>query len=161
MLRAILPLALAVAFAAPAAQATVIYDFIGQCEVGCTGDATATIELLDSYVPGSAFTEADLVSFSYASSSGVFNAPADGAFDTASGSLPASSGVTNLNIDIVGSLNIFGLAAAQWTSLFGGIDDSGVEYTLSLREAEIPVPASLPLALGGLALLYGVFRRRA
>lgn len=40
----------------PAAGATIIYDWSGGCTVGCSGTATASLYLDDSFVPGSVLT---------------------------------------------------------------------------------------------------------
>ena len=47
---------LAFMLVAPAAGATIIYDWSGRCTVGCNGTATASLYLDDSYVPGTALT---------------------------------------------------------------------------------------------------------
>lgn len=41
---------------ATAARATIIYDWHGSCTVGCSGMASATLYLDDSYVPGTTIT---------------------------------------------------------------------------------------------------------
>ncbi|MEM9763255.1 MAG: hypothetical protein AAF968_12215 [Pseudomonadota bacterium] len=159
MRRALIPAILASSLAAPVAQAVVIYDFVGDCGAGC--EATAEIQLDDTYVPGSAYTASQLVSFSYASPSGTFNAPTDGAFDPGSAGTLPGNGVTTIdvNIDIVGALNIFTITNTGWVAVFGSISDSGNEFALTLRE-QIPLPASLPFILAGLGMLYGLSRHR-
>ncbi|MEL6769164.1 MAG: hypothetical protein AAFP17_18440 [Pseudomonadota bacterium] len=160
MWRALIPAILASALVAPAAQAVVIYDFVGDCGTGC--EAIAEIQLDDTYVPGAAYTAGQLVSFTYNSPSGSFGAPANGEFDSGStGTFPGNGMTTiNVNIDIVGAGNIFALSSASWLAVFGSINDSGDAFTLTLRE-EIPLPASLPLILAGLGILYGLSLRRA
>ncbi|MEL6577754.1 MAG: VPLPA-CTERM sorting domain-containing protein [Pseudomonadota bacterium] len=159
MRRAFVPAVLASALAAPVAQAVVIYDFTGDCGAGCT--ATAEIQLDDTYLPGSAYTASQLVSFSYASPGGTFDAPTDGAFDGGSAGTLPGNGVTTIdvNIDIVGAGNIFTISNSGWLAVFGSILDSGDEFSLTLRE-QVPLPASLPFILVGLGMLYGLSRRR-
>ena len=53
--------------AAYPAAATVIYDWTGTCNFGCTGTATATLTLDSLYVPGTALLFADFVSLTYTS----------------------------------------------------------------------------------------------
>lgn len=156
------------------ANADVIYDWEGECLTGCTGTATATLTLMDSYTPGTFLVDSDFVSFSYVSSSGSFSSPSGVAFccfDVAGTStLPVLSGPSSdLIVDFAGGGTIFCAPDASggstcagttaWNMVYNplGIDDRGRDAgTWALR---VPEPGTL--ALLGIGLLgMGLSRRR-
>lgn len=57
------------------AQANTVYEWEATCTSGCTGTASGFLTLIDSYVPGEAFTESEFVSWEYISSSGTLFFP--------------------------------------------------------------------------------------
>jgi len=73
MIRLFLSITLLAAAAITTANAitasSVTFEFTGTCTRDCTGTATASLTLLDTYVPGTTdTTNGDFVSFSYSSS---------------------------------------------------------------------------------------------
>ena len=155
----------ALGMAAPKANALVIYDWSGLCESGCVGQASAVLTLADTYVPGTQVMDADFISFSYSSSSGTYDIPADVAFDDFSpgSSLPAVSGLALILIDFDGSGTIFdSMLSGGWLSLFdpAGINDVGDEHQWVLRTTDLTAPGPLSLLALGLAGLALAGRRR-
>ena len=150
----------ALGLTAPKAEAVVIYDWTGTCTGGCTGQATAVLTLVDTYVPGDVAWTDDVISFSYSSSSGAYDIPADGLLVFAFAGLPEVSGGGMVNLILLPGLSseFRHLNSMSWGSVFlpNGVDDSGTDNTWALRlrtELSAPGPLSL-LALGliGLAL---------
>ncbi len=150
--------------AAPKANAVVIYDWSGLCDSGCAGQATAVLTLEDTYVPGTQVMDADFVSFSYSSSSGTYDIPADTAFDDFSvpSILPVVSGQAQILIDFDGPGTLFdSLPGGGWLSLFApaGISDGGDEHQWVLRTTDLTAPGPLSLLALGLAGLALAGRR--
>ncbi len=147
--------------------AAIIYDWSGTCTDNCTGTASAVLTLKSSYTPGTVLTAADFVSFSYSSSSGSYDIPADASFVEllgSTGALPVSSGVTLLgpiNFDFEGlgttfSVNTDGTWGSGFTPKFTGLD-FGDSHSWERR---IPEPGSLALFGLGLAGLGAVRRKK-
>ena len=157
----------ALGITAPKAEAAVIYDWTGPCESGCTGQATAVLTLADSYVPGTFLEDADFISFSYSSSSGAYDIPADAAFVAffAIGPLPAVSGEAEIGLDFAGGGTGFfsDPLLTSWVSEFApaGISESGTSHLWTLRQPpELSAPGPLSLLALGLAGLALAGRRR-
>lgn len=161
-------------------NAAVVYNFEGICISGCSGVSTGVLTLTDSYTPETQVTDADFISFSYSSSSGSFNIPADLALNRFNmGVLPASSGpsIEWVEIDAVlsnTSLHACGPAGAPaefcpsdnyWSALWrsaGVYDDKGLSHTWTLVDAgTVPIPAAVWLFGSGIIGLIGVARRKA
>jgi len=153
----------ALGLTAPKAEAVVIYDWTGTCTGGCTGQASAVLTLVDSYTPGDFASTLDVISFSYSSSSGAYDIPADAALAFASATLPAVSGEGMVNL-------IFAAAGAEfrpntsmsWTSHLApaGVDDRGTDNTWTLRQIDLSAPGPLSLLALGLAGMALAGRRR-
>ena len=157
---------LVMAMAAPKADAVVIYDWSGLCDSGCAGQATAVLTLEDSYLPGTQVMGADFISFSYSSSRGAYDIPADAALDGFSvpSILPVVSGAAQILLDIDGPGTLFdSLPGGGWLSLFApaGIDDGGDEHQWVLRTTDLTAPGPLSLLALGLAGLALAGRRRS
>ena len=153
----------ALSITAPKAEAVVIYDWTGTCDSGCTGQATAVLTLADSYTPGTPATTADFISFSYSSTSGAYDIPADAGLAFASATLPAVSGGGIVNLDFEGTLASFGSSLPFWFSEFlpDGIEDDGFEHVWTLRQTqELSAPGPLSLLALGLVGLALAGRRR-
>lgn len=164
------------------AHALVIYDFTGVCAAtpnNCTGQATGVLTLKDSYTPGTAVTLADLMSWSYTSSSGSFTIPGDGVFFAVGdatlgfdGPLPTSGATASLPLFIdIDGLNSYIVTKntsqdpnRRWDVQLAakGIADGGATYQWALRPPGgpvSPVPLPAPLLLLLMALLgLGAFR---
>jgi hypothetical protein len=169
------------------AGADQIFQWTGDCEEGCTGSATATLTLDDSYVPGTplstgVFPNPYFVAFSYSSSSGAINIPGDAQFNFMTGSIPAllPGPSTGVEIDFFDPNNFTYFCApngsafsvncpslAGWTFRF---EDpvAGLSITDGHRtnpgvwsQLTVAVPEPATLALVGLALAgVGAARRR-
>ena len=154
---------LAMGLAAPSAKAAVIYDFTGTCGFGCTGQATAVLELADSYTPGEVLRNSDFLSFSYSSSTDLFSIPADAFFTGFFGAarLPVVSGTASFGLNAG-----FGTAVntgSGWSAFFSpsDIDEGGSAYTWTLRQpTQLAAPGPLSLLALGLAGLALAGRRR-
>lgn len=76
------------------AGAAQVFQWSGPCDAGCTGSATATLTLNDTYVLGTplgtgVFPNPYFVAFSYSSSSGTIDVPGDAAdLNFMQGSIP-------------------------------------------------------------------------
>lgn len=156
---------LAMGLAVHKAEAVVIYDWSGLCESGCAGQAAAALTLEDTYVPGTQVMGADFISFSYSSSSGSFDIPADAAFDgfSVASVLPVVSGQAQILLDIDGPGTLFdSQPGGGWLSLFApaGISDGGDEHQWTLRTTDLTAPGPLSLLALGLAGLALAGRRR-
>lgn len=156
------------ALTTPKAEAVVVYDWSGLCGSGCAGQATAVLTLEDTYVPGTQVMGADFISFSYSSSSGSFDIPADAAFDgfSVASVLPVVSGAAHILLDIDGPGTLFdSQPGGDWLSLFtpAGISDLdlGDEHQWVLRTTDLTAPGPLSLLAIGLAGLALAGRRRS
>ena len=150
---------------ASTARASVIYDWAGDCTSGCTGTATSTLTLNNSYIPGTALANADFASLTYLSSSGPFAIPTDLPLQNISGTLPAVSGfaVTTIFIDFTGGDTFhFTSKIGNWSVDFDpfGIDDAGAPYAWELRTGAAPEPFTFTLFGTGLLGLALLARRR-
>lgn len=146
------------------ANSAVVYDWSGICTDGCTGVASGVLALEDTYVPGTALSNSDFVSFFYTSSSGSYNVPGDAAFTDLIGTLPMTSGtVSDLSVDFAGAGTVFSsFSSGNWASLFSalGIGEGGTNAEWTLRTTEVPLPAALPLLIASLGGFAVVSRRR-
>ena len=147
-----------------AANADFIFDWEGQCTIGCVGTATAVITLTDAYVPGSVVGQTDgalFVSLDYSSSSFSFsisNAELDTTFFLF-GIDPDLVGLSQIATD--NSLGTDGFPFMNWLSdewragLILESIDFGDSVTMTLRD--VPEPGTLVLFGLGLA---GIAARR-
>lgn len=142
--------------ASPDANAVILYQWEGPCGNGCTGTASGTLTLQDTYTPGSVLTDADFISFSYTSSSGSYSIPADAALSgiAGGGSLPAVSGLVDTDIAMdwerANTVHVT-MPGGGWASTFDSpsIIDGGDSYVWTL-----PEPATtVLLAIGVVGLL--------
>ena len=160
-------------------NSAVIYNFEGVCNAGCSGLATGSLILADSYTPGTQASDIDFISFSYSSSSGSFEIPSDLALNRIYNSvLPAANetSISWVEIDAVQSgtgLNACGSAgtpdfyhcpydgfwAVEWDP--EGISrDTGLSYSWTLVETSaVPVPSAVWLFSSGLIGLISLGRR--
>ena len=161
---------------APASAA--VFNFTGTCaEWVCTGGATATLTLGDSYVVGNDFTAADFVSLDYTSDSGVsFTLTADGLTNVWGGFstftfFPGAYNVwfkgvaTNGETHDLYTYNGDGTGwnsdnrdegfSFQWVGEGLGIDLPPEEPT-----DDVPEPASWAMMLAGFGLVGSAMRRR-
>ncbi len=154
----------ALGLTAPKAEAVVIYDWTGTCTGGCAGQASAVLTLVDSYTPGDLASILDVISFSYSSSSGAYDVPADTVLAFASATLPAVSGEGMVNLIFVGAGAEFRPnTSMSWTSHLAsaGVDDRGTDNTWTLRQpTELSAPGPLSLLALGLTGLALAGRRR-
>ena len=158
----------ALGLTAPKAEAVVIYDWTSTCTDGCTGQASAVLTLADSYTPGTEVTDADFISFSYRSTSGAYDIPADAAllslvsFELAS--LPAVSGAGDIRMQFAVIRTVFFARRSSWDTFFapnGVMRDSGGANTWTLRQpTELSAPGPLSLLALGFAGLALAGRRR-
>ncbi len=159
-------LAAVFAVTAGAASASVTYDWTGTCGDLCTGTATATLTLSDSYTPGAALANSDFESFSFTSDAGSYTVPGAHVFDEfwAGSILPTLNGATYTFIDYPGGGTYFQTAAnGNWeTWIHGSYLAAGTGGTWSLRApvSNVPVPAALPLMLAALGGIGAVARRK-
>jgi hypothetical protein len=156
--------AAALALVAGNASANVVYDWMGTCTELCTGNATAVLTLADTYTPGTAVANADFLSFSFSSSNGSYTVPGDTVFSefTSGSSLPDFFGATGIYIDYPGSGTYFQhWSNGAWNTMIGGSELAvGQEGSWTLRTPAVPLPASLPLLLAGVAGMGALSRRR-
>ncbi len=149
------------------ANASIFYNWSGDCKIGCSGTSTATLELKDSYEGGKQLRKRHFVSFAYKSSGGQFKVPGDARFQTISGRLPAKgeSGGANLYLGFKGFNFQITLNGGGWGSIFksAGIYEGGRGSTWSNGGGgthDLPAPASLLTLIGALLALAFVWRRR-
>lgn len=156
--------AAALALAAGSASADVVYDWMGTCTDLCTGNATAVLTLADTYTPGTALANVDFVNFSFSSSNGSYTVPGDDVFDEfwTGSMLPAFFGAAYTFIDYPGGGTYFQQEAnGNWDTWIGNTKlASGLEGSWTLRTPAVPLPASLPLLLAGVAGMGALSRRR-
>lgn len=148
------------------ANALMIYDWTGSCSTGCTGNATATLTLADTYTPGSALTHTDFVSITYQSSSSMLSIPGDGFIESITGVLPALTGFADVSLDFVGSSFFETFASGAWEIDSGPppdpmpiFNDDGNNGTWTLSAEPIPEPTTLALLSLGL-VGFGVARKK-
>lgn len=88
------------------ANAIVIYTFGGLCRGSCSDIATGSPALENSYTPGSQVSDDDFISFSYSSSPGSFEIPADLALNRIHSSIlptPSDIAIAWVEIDTIQS----------------------------------------------------------
>ena len=139
------------------ANAALIYDWRGDCSMSCTGIATGVLELVDTYVPGTALSPGDVIAWSYSSSSGSYSIPSDLPVSFWVGNLPALSGPPPVSLfSAFGGVAVFNnFTDGEWNTgaapLLPNVD-VGLSSNWTLR-SEVPEPGSLAsLLLGGLLL---------
>jgi hypothetical protein len=149
--------------------ATTVYDFTGTC-TDCSGFGNAELTLA-SYVPGSAITTANFVSFHYDGTdllAAYTISAADVSYISGSitGPLPAAE-----NFDLITNgfnamfESFYSTTGGGWCTGQGCFADYGATSFWSVPSAVVPtsgVPEPLPLALlaGGLVAGYVVRRKR-
>lgn len=161
-----------------AANSAMIYVFEGECSAGCTGIATGTLTLADTF--SDTPTSADFLSFSFSSSNGSYTIPGDGDFleiyGPSTGAFPVAVGAADVFLDWTGTRSYFvtaldpfdsflsGFVDATWASRLvdGAIIETGLSYTWTRVDdvAAVPIPGALWLFATALLGLGGFFRRR-
>jgi hypothetical protein len=160
------------------ARALVIYDFTGECSTGCTGSASGTLVLADTF--SGTPSDVDFVSFSFTSSNGTYTVPGDAVFlefTPGGGALPTASGAADIFIDWTEGQSYFrtaisffsdftsGNVSASWASRLNSdaIIEAGRTYTWTRRveSARVPEPSTAALLLGALTAMWIMRRRRA
>ncbi|MEM9439467.1 MAG: hypothetical protein AAGA73_03385 [Pseudomonadota bacterium] len=148
------------------AEASVYYNWSGECSIGCSGTSYSTLELSNSYEGGTRLRDQHFVSFSYTSSNGTFQVPGDANLRRISGSLPADGASDGANLFLrFSGLNFqITLENGFWGTIFnsGGIYEVGVGSSWSSGDSSVsvPAPASLLALIGALLALAFVWRRR-
>jgi len=137
------------------ANASIIYNWTGECSGRCTGFATGVLELVDTYTPGTAVNTGEVISWSYFSSSGSYTIPGDLALSFWSGVLPVFNGtpLTNVNTIFAGVAVFNNFTDGEWNTGGGSLlpnTDFGVAGTWTLQTQ---VPESTSLACFAVALL--------
>lgn len=147
-----------------AANAVVIYDWEGTCDLGCQGTATGTLTLTDAYVIGTDLGQTDddfFLSFELTADTVDFLINADTLDNTTFvfGFSPDHSIVQQFASNTADGFPYL-LLRTDRTFNFGanGIVYGGFDSTWTLRE--VPAPATLALLGLGLAGLVGFGRRR-
>lgn len=79
-------------------HAFVIYDWVGVCQVGCTGEAKAVLTLADTYKPGEAATAADFVRITYTSNFASWEITKSETLSAFRATLPVTAGPANVEI---------------------------------------------------------------
>jgi PEP-CTERM motif len=150
---------LALISAAAPASAAVIYNFSGTCDFGCTGTATATLILDDTYTPGTAIAGiSQLISFTYYGTGVVPVFTINPTPSFMGGELPVASGApTDPFIISDGLTNQFAVGTSgDWIWLGNEGGDSVTDGTFTLT----PEPSSFVLIGGGVAALAALRRRK-
>ena len=159
------------------ANAAMIYLFEGECSIGCTGTATGTLTLADTFdiTP----TSADFLSFSFTSSNGSYTVPGDGdfleIFAPSTGPFPVNVGTADAFIDWTGTRSYFVTATEIFNSFLSGNEDAtwasrladgtiieaGLSYTWTRVDdvAAVPIPGAVWLFLTAMAG-FGFFRKK-
>jgi hypothetical protein len=135
------------------ATAQIIYDFEGQCSIGCSGSAQGVLTLAETLdgVP----TTLDFVSFEFTSSQGSYSIPGDSFVlvvnEFVGDPLPATSGTAETFLDWVGTRSYFvtdtevfnnftsSFTDADWAARLvdGAVIEGGTGYTWT-RRVEAP-----------------------
>jgi hypothetical protein len=141
------------------AQASVVVNWSGACTFGCTGQATATVTLIDGYTPGNAVNLSDVIQFDFFSNSFNFSILTPTSLGAGS-SLPAVSGAPFFDI-ADGNYEFLALSGGGWVVGVGG----GGGYTPvaggdSGNFTATPEPSSMLLIGGGLAAVAELRRRK-
>jgi hypothetical protein len=135
-----------------AARANIVFDFTGECSLGCIGTATGMLTLTGGYVFGSDITSATFVSFSYASDNLSFAIPAGASLLEFEGGLNADGSV-NSTVAIDTAMEGFRVDPegfeAVGTNAAGEIVDEGSEAQFHL--VAIPEPATWAMFMIGFA----------
>lgn len=161
---ATLALGLGLAAAAPSvSNATVVYDFSGQCGFGCSGVATGVLTLTSPFVAGDSITDADFVSFTYKSSDlslDILNGATVSGGLTSSGSI-LSTGSTPGELSFQGIGESF--SASSGVSGESAVAFSGGSPNL-LTDAKFtsaaPEPATWAMMLIGLGMVGFVLQSK-
>ncbi|MGE3772165.1 MAG: VPLPA-CTERM sorting domain-containing protein [Gammaproteobacteria bacterium] len=150
--------------AASNCEASIVYQWTGQCETGCIGQATAIITLSDAYVPGSIVGQADsslLQSFEYASSTGSFVVTPDNLENTRFLFTIDPNITTDSQVVRIGSspLTFWFLDAdrvgggTEWFANVDGVVQGGGAVLGAGTITVVPIPAAAWLMLGGIGSL--------
>ncbi|WDE08498.1 hypothetical protein SG34_031745 [Thalassomonas viridans] len=136
------------------ANASIIYNWSGECAGNCTGFATGVLELVDTYTPGTTVNTGEVISWSYFSSSGSYTIPGDLALNLWSGALPVFSGtpLTHVNTIFAGVAVFNNFTDGEWNtgggSLLPGVDFGvGGTWTIQTEVSEPGTLLSFTLAL--------------
>lgn len=159
--RAVLVAALisgAFGLAADPASATIIFDWSGTCSSNCSGTASVTLTLTDSYMFGTTITPADVLSIAYESN--TITADAGGEPNSTSGGINADGSLSSSPVIIDYGLFTFSDSTGAWslTNSIGGTPDSGTNGVFTLQA---PEPFTLSLFGAGLAGAAAMRRRKA
>ncbi len=150
------------------AEASIFYNWSGDCSIGCSGQSSATLELRDSYEGGTRLRNRDFISFSYSSSSGTFDVPGDANLRRISGRLPSEGTPSGANLFLSFAGFNFQITRENggWATIFSrvGIYEAGHGSSWGTGDGggsvDVPAPASLLALLGALLALAFVWRRR-
>ncbi|MEM7042802.1 MAG: hypothetical protein AAF543_08320 [Pseudomonadota bacterium] len=154
------------------ASASIFYSWTGDCTRNCSGTSSATLELRDSYNPGTAVTRADFRSFSYSSTVGpntysyTVGRPQLANYSTAfRGTLPASGGAGNaevwIDFDNGGTYHFTrDNNAGRWESWYSPAGIYNHRGRNSNWSVNLPAPGSLLALAGALAVGLVVYRGR-
>jgi hypothetical protein len=165
------PLSLAIAACLPAAcfhvgtaRADIVFDFTGECQAGCTGNATGVLTLTDDYMTGTEITAADFISMQYSSSHlsfdiGTADAPLIGGGLNSDGSFITLDGLT---IEATEGEPIFVATPGEFgAALSHEQQDFGFSFTFTEVAPGAAVPESSTwtmMALGFVGLGFAGYR---
>jgi hypothetical protein len=145
--------------------APITYTFTGSCS-DCTGTATATLQLQNTYTPGNTVTLADLISFTWDGTDLVsaFTVLSTDTINSFDGTLPvAPGGIGDLIIltdHYYFASGSFSSAADAWEAGNYDVVSSNFGDAANFATAETPEPASFLLIGGGLIGLATLRRRK-